>query len=243
MKVVGYIRVSTQAQGDAYGVEAQREAIEKYCSSRGHEIIGWYVDKISGATEHRPELDKLLYRKGNPPIEGVVVGRSDRIARDISLYYAIKHQMQTRGMKLMSVAEDFGANNAYVAMLEAVIAAMAEIERGAIKERTMAGRTVKAAGGGYSGGKLPYGYWNSDRELVINEDEAEMVRYIFDLKDHKTSYRKIVEKLKEKGYKTRKGTDFSLGGVVSILDNRKLYEGYYKYGNGTWVKGKHQAIL
>lgn len=243
MKVVGYIRVSTVSQGEAYGVEAQREAIERYCQSRGHEIIGWYEDKISGTAERRPQLDKLLYQRGNPPIEGVVVGRSDRIARDISLYYAIKHQMKTRGMQLISVAEDFGVNNAYVAMLEAVLAAMAEIERGAIKERTMAGRSVKAAHGGYAGGKQPYGYWVRDGELVIDEAEAAMVRYIYAMRDKKVSLRNIVKILAEEGYKTRKGTNFSLGGVVSILDHRKLYEGFYHYGNGTWVKGKQEPIL
>lgn len=242
MRVAGYVRVSTSAQTDAYGVDAQRSDIEKYCKGHGYEIIAWYEDKgVSGVKESRPELDKLLYKVGNPPVEAVVVAASDRIAREIELYYAIKHQMSTRGMKLISVREDFGFKGAYAPVLEALMAAMAEIERGAIKQRTSAGRRMKAAGGGYAGGKPPFGYSVSNSELVIDEVEAKVVREIFAHPEMRRS--ELVNYLESKGYKGRNGNPVGTTTVYRIMTHRKFYEGYYQYGDGVWVEGKHEPII
>lgn len=240
MRVIGYLRVSTRGQIDAYGLDVQRKDIESWCSDRGHEIVSWYEDAgVSGALEHRPSLDRLLY--GEVDADAVVVGRSDRIARDIEIYYAVKHQLKTKGLELWSVAEDFG-NNAYAAILEAVLAAMAQIERGMIKERTSSGRRAKAMKGGYAGGGVPYGYHVVDGEFVVDESEAAVVRMVFSLRaDH--SYQEVCDILNGQGYRTRKGTDFSIGGIRSILNSRRTYEGYYRYGDGDWVVGRHRPIL
>lgn len=244
MKVAGYVRVSTSAQTDAYGLDAQRADIEKYCASRGHEIIAWYEDKgVSGVKERRPELDKLLYKVGNPPVEGVVVAASDRIAREIELYYAIKHQMSTRGMQLISVREDFGYKGAYAPVLEAMMAAMAEIERTAIKQRTTAGRFIKASSGGYSGGKPPYGYKVVNKELEIDESEAEVIRLVYEMQKNKVRRVDMVQKLSELGYKSRSGGAIGATLVTNILRHKKFYQGYYQYGNDIWVKGKQKPII
>lgn len=243
MKVAGYVRVSTSAQTDAYGLEAQRADIERYCASHGHEIIAWYEDKgVSGVKESRPELDKLLYRVGNPPVEGVVVAASDRIAREIELYYAIKHQMSTRGMQLISVREDFGYKGAYAPVLEALMAAMAEIERGAIKQRTTAGRMVKASSGGYAGGKPPFGYKVVNKELEIEESEASVVREVYDLYKRGIKVAEIARIMEKEGRVCRSGSPVSVSVVRNILNHRKFYEGYYCYGNGIWVQGKHEPL-
>lgn len=239
MRVVGYLRVSTAGQIDAYGLDVQRGDIESWCSRNGHTVVGWYEDAgVSGALEHRPSLDRLMY--GEVEAEAVVVGRSDRIARDIEIYYAVKHQFKTRGLELYSVNEDFGGP--YAALLEAMLAAMAEIERGVIKERTAAGRMAKSLKGGYSGGCVPYGYKVVGGEYDIDECESEIVRLVFSLRaDH--SYSEMVDILRERGFKTRKGTDFSVSGIRSILSNRRTYEGYYRYGDSGWVKGRHKPII
>ena len=55
--------------------------------------------------------------------------------------------------------------------------------------------------------------------------------------------KEICETLKAEGFQTRKGGDFQISTIKYILDNRKTYEGFYKYGDGSWVQGKHPAIL
>ena len=60
---VGYIRVSTTAQGndDKYGPEVQRDAIIKYADQNGYIIDRWFYDTISGTSENRPALNQILY--------------------------------------------------------------------------------------------------------------------------------------------------------------------------------------
>lgn len=50
MKVIGFVRVSTKAQGDdGYGLAAQRQSLEQWCAARGHELLTVTTDVISGA--------------------------------------------------------------------------------------------------------------------------------------------------------------------------------------------------
>ena len=53
----------------------------------------------------------------------------------------------------------------------------------------------------------------------------------------------IADRLTDLGYRTRKGTKFQAKSVSSILKNRPLYEGMYKYGDMNWVQGVHEPIL
>ena len=54
----------------------------------------------------------------------------------------------------------------------------------------------------------------------------------------------ITEILRKEGFVTRKGRDFQVSTIKSIISNRPLYEGMYKYGKDmNWVKGVHEPIL
>ena len=105
---VGYIRVSTTAQGndDKYGPEVQRDAIIKYADQNGYIIDRWFYDTISGTSENRPALNQILYDNEvcNPPVEAVIAYKSDRIARDtIIVLLNLKLKLVTR--KELSVKE------------------------------------------------------------------------------------------------------------------------------------------
>lgn len=251
-KVVAYCRVSTLGQtgDDKFGISAQKEQVSKYCSDHGLEVVDWYIDEgISGAEKDRPAFGKLLEGAvTNPPVEAVVVAKADRIARDVELYYTFKGMLRKRGLEIISISEDWSSADRLTGMIiENVFAMMGEIERVNIKYRTTAGRKLKANTGGYSGGKAPYGYMIAGGKYVVNEKEAEAVRLIFSLRDQEYTMYEILDELKKKGYKSRKGKDIALSTLQSILNNRKTYEGYYHYkgmGNGEiWVKGQHQALI
>ena len=248
---VGYIRVSTTAQGndDKYGPEVQRDAIIKYADQNGYTIDRWFYDTISGTSENRPALNQILYDNEvcNPPVEAVIAYKSDRIARDIKLYFYFLFVLEKRGIKLLSVKEQFdddpyGLSSVYRALMLFV----AEQERKNITLRTGGGRATKARQGGYCGGNVPYGYMNKrgTGRLEVVEDEAEMVRKIFKMLDAGWPMEDVADELNDQGYRTRSGKHFRFYHIRSIRDNRKFYEGYYKYGNmEEWVKGAHTAIL
>ena len=121
---------------------------------------------------------------------------------------------------------------------------VAEQERKNIALRTSKGRNIKAACGGYSGGRAPYGYRVVNGVLTINEEERPIVEFVFDKHDNGMSMLAITEALEQAGYSTRKGRRFQVSTVKSILSNRPLYEGKYKYGKEMdWVQGVHEPIL
>lgn len=246
--VVAYLRVSTEGQTgeDKFGLQSQRKMIEDYCAGHDLNVQKWFTDEaVSGASDERPALNQIVYGDvTNPPFEAVIVAKSDRIARDIYLYFAYRNELRKKNIELISVTEDFGMFGVYAPILEAMLAAMAQIERQNINMRTMGGRKIKASAGGYSGGKAPVGYCVKDGALVINSDEALIVRRVFALRDAGVTLYDIANTLNSEGFTTRSGKPFWVSSVQSILNNRKTYEGWYKYGkNGEWVRGQHEPIL
>lgn len=251
-KAIGYIRVSTESQAgdDRYGVSAQRSAIEKYASDNGYEIVLWYEDEMSGASDERPEWNKILYGDdvSNPPYEAVIVFKNDRVARDTKLYFYYLYTLEKRNVKLLSTQESFVEGSEFANIYRALLQFVAEQERKNIATRTGNGRKVKASAGGYSGGRAPYGYRVENGCLVIDEQEAEIVRTIFSMSKEKPMLR-VAEWLTDNGYKTRSGGHFYASHIKAILGNEPTYRGMYRYGRGKdnkdvpWVKGVHEPIL
>lgn len=246
--VVAYIRVSTDGQlgDDKFGLEAQREQITKYCRANDMNILKWYSDEGESGAKYRPGFDEIVYGEvTNPPCEAVVVAKSDRVARDINIYFFYQGMLLRKNIELISISEDFGQFGVFANMLKAFTLTCAEMERDNINKRTSAGRSVKASRGGYSGGRTPFGYKAENHQLVVNQDEAEIVRTIFRLKDDEgKTYQRICDYLNAQRKTNRSGTDFSISTVQVIYENRKVYQGFYKYGkDGTWVVGQHEPIL
>ena len=247
--VVGYCRASTNGQvgEDKFGIDAQKAEIMKYCAAHNMRVSDWYVDEgVSGTVEERPELDRLLFGEvKNPPVKAVIVYKSDRVARDIKLYFYYMMLLEKKGISLISATEpivddDSGLGGVYRALMLFV----AEQERKNIMKRTAGGRSLKAARGGYSGGRAPIGYKVENHKLVISDDERPVVEYIFERRARGATLKQIADGLNEQGLTTRSDGPFYTSNVQSILANEKTYRGYYRYGkNGEWVLGEHEAIL
>lgn len=245
---IGYIRVSTeqQAEEEKYGIDVQKQAILLYANNNGYNIVDWKIDKMSGVKDNRPALNEILNGDvvSNPPIEAVIVFKNDRLARDTKLYFYYLYSLEKKNIKLLSTKEEFAEGDDMANIYRALIQFVAEQERKNIALRTSKGRSVKAQCGGYSGGRCPYGYKVKEGCLVINDEERPIVEYVFKRYAEGTPMLTIAGELNDLGYKTRKGTKFQNTSVRSIVKNRPLYEGMYKYGKTmNWVKGVHEPIL
>lgn len=245
---IGYIRVSTeqQASDDKYGIDVQRKEILSYADLNGYAIVDWKIDEISGAKDDRPALNEILYgdNVSNPPFEAVIVFKNDRLARDTKLYFYYLYTLEKKNIKLLSTKEEFAEGSDFANIYRALLQFVAEQERKNIALRTSKGRSMKAQCGGYSGGRCPYGYKVENGRLVINETERPIVEYVFAEHDKGTPMLTIADGLTALGYSTRKGTRFQNTSVRSIINNRPLYQGMYKYGKEmNWVQGVHEPIL
>lgn len=246
-KVIAYIRVSTDAQAgdDKFGLDAQRTQIKAYCEEHSMEIIKWVADEGESGAKERPGFDEIIYGEvSNPPCEAVVVAKNDRVARDINIYFYYKMMLKKKEIELISIAEDFGQFGVFSSILEAFTMCVAEMERENITKRTSGGRRIKAAQGGYAGGRAPMGYQVKGGQLVKNPSESETVKMAFRFKAEGLTLKETAAALNELGLRQRNGKEFNFGNVASIWRNEKTYQGFYKYGkDGEWVKGQHEPYL
>lgn len=242
---IGYIRLSTEAQAmdDRYSIESQKQAIKAYATENNYTVVSWLIDTISGVKDNRPEFDKILY---SPPegIKAVIVFKNDRIARDTKLYFYYFYTLEKKNIKLLSTEEHFSEGDDFANVYRSLLMFVAEQERRNIALRTSKGRSIKAQCGGYSGGRIPYGYRVVDGVLTIDDEEKPIVQKIFEEIDNGTPMLAITEILEKAGFETRKRRRFQVSTIKSIISNRPLYEGSYKYGKEMdWVKGVHKPIL
>ena len=116
-----------------------------------------------------------------------------------------------------------------------VLSAVAEIERENILVQTMEGRKQKAREGKWNGGFAPYGYELVNGELQIAEDEAEIIRLIYDKFIHTNmGISAIAAWLNQHGYKKKKRQNntldaFAASFIKGVLDN-PVYCGKLAYG-------------
>ena len=244
---IGYVRVSTKEQSDKFGVEAQKQAIEEYAKQNGFTIIDWVSDNVSGVVENRDGLNRIIIdpKVQDPPYKAVIVFKSDRVARDLNLYFYLEWQLKKKGVELISVNDGFpDVPQEYKGIIKSFVLFCAEQERKNITLRTSGGRTIKAKTGGYAGGKCPFGYKVKNGELIVDIYESEVVKLIFELRNSGMSYNHIAQELNKRELFTRSGGLWAMNGVFMIIKNENTYRGMYRYGKAKeWVKGKHEAIL
>ena len=247
MKAIGYIRLSTSGQDDKFGEDAQKKAISEYAQEHGYEIVEWVKDVVSGVKEDRLGLGRILYDQEikKPPYEAIIVYKSDRIARDIKLYFYYEWLLLNKGVELISVNDGFPeVPEDYRGIIKSFILFSAEQERKNIALRTSGGRSIKARSGGYAGGHPPFGYVVDKGALVIDNKEAYIVRKIFEYRGEGMTHRQIAEALNNANLFTKTGRLWSASQVFYIIKNENTYRGFYKYGKSNeWVHGQHEAIL
>jgi len=146
MRATIYARVSTSNQGQDPRVQTRE--LREYCDRRGWTVAGEYVDVgISGATEKRPELDRLMADAHKRRFDVIVVWRFDRFARSVSHLLRALETFKALGIDFVSFSEQMDTSTPAGKMVFTVLGAVAELERSLIVERVKAGlRNARAKG-------------------------------------------------------------------------------------------------
>lgn len=242
--VGGYIRVSTERQVEGYSIEGQITQIEQYCQFNGYELVDIYADRgISGKSMNRPELQRMLNDAKNGKLDCVMVYKTNRLARNISDLLTIVEELHRQNVEFFSLSERMEVKNSTGKLMLQILASFSESERNTILENIYTGQHQRALEGYYQG-NLPLGYNNipdNKKELMINQHEANIVKYIFESYAKGHGYRKIANALNHKGYVTKKGNPFSISAVTYILSNPfyigKIQFAKYKDWNDKRRKG------
>lgn len=182
-KCILYPRVSTEMQVEGYSLDGQKTSLKKFAEREEMQIVGIYEDagKSGKSIEGRPAFKRMLsdIQKGLD-VDYVLVYKLSRFGRNAADILNSLEFIQSYGVNLICIEEGIDSSQTSGKLLISVLSAVAEIERENILEQTMNGRREKARQGKWNGGPAPYGYILKDDTLLIDEQEAEIVRTIFD---------------------------------------------------------------
>ena len=254
-RVAIYTRVSTVEQAEeGYSIDEQERLLIEYCNKNDYEVYETYSDKgISGKDiKHRPSIKKLLKDAEDKKFDMVLVWKINRISRKLSDVLKMVELFENNNIAFKSYSEPFDTTTPSGKMQFQMMALIGEFERGTIAQNVKMGMCARARAGKWCGNTV-LGYdlvQNSettnkkrkDTKLTINEDEAKIVKEIFTLYSEGYGYKAIVTAINKKGYKTKKGNPFSIGGIKDILTN-PVYIGKIRYNlRQNWSEKRRRNI-
>lgn len=253
-----YTRKSTEEglEQDFNSLDAQREACEAFIASQKHE--GWvalpshYDDGgYSGGTLERPALQRLLADIRGSKVDVVVVYKIDRLTRSLLDFAKIVEVFDAHDVSFVSVTQAFNTATSMGRLTLNVLLSFAQFEREVTGERIRDKIAASKRKGMWMGGYPPLGYDVKDRKLVVNETEAETVRYIFRRYQDLGSVRVLKQHLDQAGIVSKRrtapdgrsygGKSLARGALYHMLQNR-FYHGEIVHKAQAYP-GEHEPII
>ena len=220
-----YARYSCDKQTEQ-SIEGQLRVCQDYAKSHDILILDTYIDQaISGTTDNRADFQRMIKDSARKEWDFVLVYKLDRFSRDKYATAIHKKTLRDNGVKVISAMENIPDTPEGI-ILESLLEGMNQYYSAELSQKVKRGMKETRLKGFYQGGGVPYGYKLDGRKLVIDEDRAENVRYMFDEFSKGVIVREIVAALTAMG-KTYRGKPFAMNTVYNILRNEK-YIGIYR---------------
>ncbi len=247
MSIAIYGRVSTQKQTDeGFGLDVQLQELVKEATEKGVEYSEYIDSGISGTSlDKREGLQSLLEDIKKGEITEVWVTKLSRLGRNSRDVLNIIHEFDKYDVNFRSVRDGIDTSNHMGKIMVQFMSIIAEMERDVIIETTRAGAEYRAQLGKIYGAPKVLGYdregHGKDSKLVINEEEAVIVRKIFKLYNDDMGYKAIITRINDEGHRTVNDNLFSLATVKGILTN-PLYVGKIRYNlHKDWNKKRRRG--
>jgi site-specific DNA recombinase len=222
-------------------LDNQSDRIKSYCQSQGWELEEVFSDPgYSGKDLNRPDLSRMIEKIKAGGIGVVLVYKVDRLTRkQKDLWTIIENIFEPHKVGFKSITEPFETTTPMGRAFLGMLSVFAQLERDQTRERikdALAFKKVKREWVGHP----PYGYRMlsksdgngeivKDKHLTVDEDQARIVKMIFQARSRGRGLTGIVEMLKRKGINGRK---WSAAGIKEIASNA-VYLG----------NGNHQPII
>ncbi|MGD9735921.1 MAG: recombinase family protein [Solirubrobacterales bacterium] len=149
MQVIGYVRVSTDEQGESgAGIEAQRTAITAECERRGWQLLNVAEDPGFSAKDlRRPGIQAALGALSRHQADGLVAAKLDRLSRSMIDFTALMAMAQKQGWALVALDCAVDTTTPAGEAMANVLATFAQFERRLIGQRTKEALAAKRAAG------------------------------------------------------------------------------------------------
>lgn len=244
-KAAYYVRVSTEKQKDEQTIEAQIMEIEKRAKEDGNVLLhnchfedaGWSGDILA-----RPGLDLMRQSARNKEFDLLYVYDRGRLARRHAYQEIVIEEIEELGIEFVTLTE-IKAITPEDKVLQSMQGVFHEYERIKIAERMRLGKIRKTKSGKLLGYTPPYGYdyilryGEKEGSFVINEDEARIVRMIFQwVGEEEYTVRAVIRKLAEiKSYPRKEKRKFWAKSVIARMLRNTTYIGEHYYNKSKSV--------
>jgi site-specific DNA recombinase len=227
-------------------LHAQREACEAYIASQRSE--GWVLVRdqyddggVSGGTLERPGLKRLMADIDDGLVDVVVVYKIDRLSRSLADFAKLVEVFDRNAVTFVSVTQSFNTTTSMGRLTLNILLSFAQFEREVTAERIRDKVAASRKKGMWMGGVPPYGYRVENRKLLIDQDAAEHVRWIFARFLEIGSCTILAQEVDAKGLRTSRGNRIDKKYLYRMLSNRAyIGEAVHK---GTSYPGEHAAII
>ena len=210
-------------------IEGQLRVCHEFAERENILILDTYIDRaMTGMNDNRADFQRMIKDSSKREWNYVIVYKLDRFSRDKYATAVHKKTLKDNGVKLLSATECIPDTPEGIIM-ESLIEGMGQYYSEELSQKVRRGMNETRQKGNFTGGHLLYGYSVENKKVIIDEERAEIVRYIFEQYSIGVFVEDIIADLTAKGIYNR-GKPFARNTVYKMLKNEK-YSGIYRLGD------------
>lgn len=226
---VVYARYSSDKQNEQ-SIDGQLSVVESFAEKEGYTMIDKYIDRaISGRSDDRPSFQKMIEDSKKKQFQYVIVYKLDRFSRDRYDSAIYKRALKNNGVKVISATENIGDNPESI-ILESMLEGYSEYYSRELAQKVKRGNRESRKKGFYTGGAIPYGYMVMDKKYIIEDNEAKIVKEIFNKSLSGIKMVDIANDLNSRHIPYKNGDKWDIDRIKRTLSNEK-YIGIARFGN------------
>ena len=234
-----YARYSSDNQTEQ-SIEGQLRVCEQYAKNNDILILKTYIDRaMTGTNDNRPDFQQMIKDSASKEWQNIIVYKLDRFSRNKYETAKYKKILKDNGVKLLSAMENIPDTPEGI-ILESLLEGMAEYYSAELSQKVKRGMNETRLKGNFTGGNLIYGYKVENHKILINEEQAEVVRYIYEQYALGVYVKDIIKDLTDK-HILNHGKPFARNTIYNILKNEK-YSGIYRFNNQTFENMYPQIV-
>lgn len=228
MNAVIYARFSSHTQQEQ-SIDGQLRVCKEYAKKHGYTVINEYVDRaLTGRTDRRPGFLQMIEDAKSKNFQYILVYKLDRFSRNHYDSVIYKYQLKQSGVQVISATEAI-SNTDEGFLIEGLLEMMAEMYSRDLSQKVKRGIKESILKGNFIGGNILYGYKVENKKILIDENTAPAIRYLFNEYANGKSKKQIIKELNEKGFRTNTGKPLSYNSFQNNLKNIK-YTGIFDNG-------------
>ena len=230
LRVAAYCRVSTDSEDQLNSYKSQVQHYTDLIKSKSEwDLAGIYADEAITGTQvtKREDFQRLINDCMNGDVDMIITKSISRFARNTLDTLKYVRMLKEKGIAVFFEEENINTLTMDGELLLVILSSVAQQEVENISANVKKGLKMKMQRGELVGfqGCLGYDYHPEDKSITINEEEAEIVRYIFRRYIEGAGGSVIAQELENLGYKTKRGsTRWAETTVIGIIKNEK-YKG------------------